>query len=373
MKRFIVLMLLVVMVLSVSGAAEAQELRKGLKIAYSVGYTGNAWRSQLVSSLQAAADVYLADGTLASFQIVDAGNDTTTQISQCNTLLAGGLDSLLICAVSPTTLSSVVELAKSMDTLIVLSNDPAAYEGTYCVVNDAYRYSMLINRWMATKLPSGSNVVYISGNPGNGTDMIRDRAVYDAVEMFNWNLLGEAAGRRNQTEATNVMSALLSTYDNIDGVVCQNTTFEGVKAAYDNAGREMPVVGGDGVLSTLRMWSQMGDYETVGVTNSPAVSAASLHFTILLLQGYELKQEALQPCPSDGGENLFNTVLIDPSVAITLDGRMPADLEADYPNIVQYSLEEAMEMYADAEDTYAPDVTLTREQCIDLWFNPPQS
>lgn len=349
-----------------------KELKKGLKVAYSVGYTGNAWRSQHVSSLQEAADVYLADGTLAEFQIVDAGNDSTTQISQCNALLAEGLDALLICAVSPTTMASVVELAQSTDTLVIIANDPAVYEGTYCVVNDAYRYSMLINRWAATKLPEGSNVVYISGNPGNGTDMIRDQAVYDAVEEFGWNLLAEAAGKRNQTEAQNVMSTFLSTYDNIDGVICQNTTFEGVKAAYDNAGKEMPVVCGDAVLSTNRIWATMGDYETIGVTNSPAVSVASLHFAILLLQDYTIKDNVLQPCPAEGGENLINTVLLDPPVAITLDGTLPDDITKDYPNLTIYSRDEAVEMFKDKEDTYAPDVALTRQQVIDLWFNGPQ-
>jgi ribose transport system substrate-binding protein len=353
-------------------AQETQELKKGLKIAYSVGYTGNAWRSQLVASLQAAADEYIADGTIADFQIVDAGNDSTTQISQCNALLAEGLDALLICAVSPTTMSSVVEQGLSMGTNVILSNDPAVYEGTYCVVNDAYRYSMLINRWAATKLPEGSDVVYISGNPGNGTDMIRDQAVYDAIKEYGWNLLGEAAGKRNQTEAQNVMSTFLSTYDKIDGVICQNVTFEGVKAAYDNAGKEMPVVCGDSVLSTVRMWGTIDDFETIGVTNSPAVSVASLHFAVLQLQGYTLKEEVLQPCPADGGENLINTVLLDPPVAITLDGKLPDDIMADYPNLTVYSRDDALEKFKDEEDTYSPDMALTREQCIELWFNPPQ-
>lgn len=347
------------------------EPRKGLKVAYSVGFTGNAWRSQHVASLQEAADTYLADGTFEKFQIVDAGNDSTTQISQCNALLSEGLDALLICAVSPTTLTSVVETAKSMGTLVIIANDPAAYEGTYCVVNNAYSYSMLINRGLAQSLPEGSNVVYISGNPGNGTDIIRDRAVYDAIEQFGWNLLGEAAGKRNNTEAQNVMSVFLSTYDDIDGIICQNATFEGVKAAYDNVGLEMPVCYCDTVMSTVRMWGEMGDYETLAVTNSPAISVAALHFATLMLQGYELKEGVLEACPTDGGEELINSVLVDPPLCITLDGTLPDDIMADYPNITLYSRDDAIAEFADKEDTYAPDVALTREQCIELWFNEP--
>lgn len=349
-----------------SQGEKEQGKASGLKIAYSIGYVGNAWRSQLVSSLEEAAEEYMADGTIAEFQVVSADNDSTTQISQCNAMLAEGLDALLICAVSPTTLASVVETAKEMGTLVILSNDPAVYDGTYCVINDAVSYTSLIDRWFATKVPSGSDIVYISGNPGNATDMLRDETVYEDIENYGWNLLAEAPGKRNQAEAQTVMTTFLSAYDNIDGVLCQNTTFEGVAHAYENAGKEMPIVGGDSVLSTLRMWESMGDYETIGVTNSPAISVASLHFAVLMLQGYELKDDALGENPLD--PSLVNTVAVDPPIAITLDGTLPEDILADYPLLTVLSRDEALEMYGDQEDTYIPDASISREDALNTWF-----
>ena len=388
MKRLLCIVLCVLMVLSLAacggesgsdakapdtgeaapaqGGGEKETKTGGLKIAYSIGYVGNAWRSQLVSSLEEAAEAYKADGTIAEFQVVSADNDSTTQISQCNAMLAEGLDALLICAVSPTTLASVVETAKEMGTLVILSNDPAVYEGTYCVVNNAVSYTSLINRWFATKVPSGSDIVYISGNPGNGTDMIRDQAVYDAIKENNWNLLAEAPGKRNQAEAQTIMTSFLSTYPNIEGVLCQNTTFEGVAHAYENAGKPMPVVGGDSVLSTLRLWSTMEDYETIGVTNSPAISVASLHFAVLMLQGYELRDNVLEANPLDA--SLVNTVAVDPPVAITIDGKLPEDILVDYPLLTVLSRDEALEKYADQEDTYIPDASMSREDAIKTWF-----
>jgi len=351
---------------SESETAQPEVKQGGLRVAYSVGYVGNAWRSQLVSSLEEAAQDYIDDGTIASFQIVSADNDSTQQISQCNALLAEGLDALLICAVSPTTLTSVVENAKEKGTLVIISNDPAVYEGTYCVVNNAYSYSMLINRWFSKQIETGADVVYISGNPGNGTDMIRDQAVYDAAEEYGWNLIAEAPGKRNQTEAQAIMTTFLSTYSNIDGVVCQNTTFEGVKQAYDNAGVPMPVVCGDSVLSTLRIWQNMGDYDTIGVTNSPAISVASLHFAVLMLQGYELDESKLGPNPLD--EAMINTVQVDPPVAVTKDGTLDAGILADYPLLTVLSLADALAKYEGMEDTYIPDEPMSREDCLATYF-----
>ncbi|SCI40856.1 D-ribose transporter subunit RbsB [uncultured Blautia sp.] len=386
MKKLLTIGLCLIMILSLFGCSggttgsqddsqdtstdESQEKEEpktsGLKIAYSIGYVGNAWRSQLVSSLEEAAEEYKADGTIAEFQVVSADNDSTTQISQCNAMLAEGLDALLICAVSPTTLASVVETAREMGTLVILSNDPAVYEGTYCVINDAVSYTSLINRWFATKVPGGSDIVYISGNPGNATDMLRDATVYEDIEKYEWNLLAEAPGKRNQAEAQTVMTTFLSAYDEIDGVLCQNTTFEGVAHAYENAGKQMPIVGGDSVMSTLRLWSTMGDYETIGVTNSPAISVASLHFAVLMLQGYELKEDALGENPLD--PSLVNTVAVDPPIAITLDGTLPEDIMADYPLLTVLSRDEALEMYEGEEDTYIPDASISQEDALNTWF-----
>lgn len=387
MKKFLSILICLVMVLSLaacggtekettttpddsqadSSTEQTPEAKtSGLKIAYSVGYVGNAWRSQHVAVLEEAAEAYKADGTIAEFQVVSADNDSTTQISQCNAMLAEGLDALLISAVSPTTLTSVVETAKEMGTLVIIANDPAVYEGTYCVVNNAYSYSMLYNRWFATQVDEGANVVYISGNPGNGTDMIRDEAVYDAIEEYGWNLLAEAPGKRNQAESQTVMTTFLSAYDNIDGVLCQNVTTEGVVNAYKTAGKDLPPICGDSVLSTVRMWGDLGDYESIGVTNSPAVSAAALHFTVLMLQGYELKDDALTANPLD--DSLINAVQVDPPVAITLDGTLPDDIMADYPLLTVLSRDEALEMYKDEEDTYTPDKAMTREDVLNTWF-----
>ena len=185
MKKILSIVLCLIMVLSLAACGgekapveennEGRETKtSGFKIGYSIGYVGNAWRSQLVSALEEVAEEYKADGTIAEFQVVSADNDSTTQISQCNAMLAEGLDALLICAVSPTTLTSVVETAKEMGTLVILSNDPAVYEGTYCCINNANTYTALIDRWFATQVEGGSDIVYISGNPGNGTDGVID-------------------------------------------------------------------------------------------------------------------------------------------------------------------------------------------------------
>lgn len=253
-----------------------------------------------------------------------------------------------------------------MGTLVVIANDPAVYEGTYCVVNNAYKYSMLYNRWFATQVDEGAGVVYISGNPGNGTDMIRDQAVYDAIEQYKWNLLAEAPGKRNQAEAQTVMTTFLSAYPNIEGVLCQNVTTEGIINAYKTVGKDLPPVCGDNVLSTVRMWGELGDYETIGVTNSPAVSAAALHFAVLMLQGYELKDDALTANPLD--DSLINAVQVDPPVAITLDGTLPDDIMADYPLLTVLSRDEALEMYKDEADTYTPDNAMSREDVLNTWF-----
>ena len=85
-----------------------------------------------------------------------------------------------------------------------------------------------------------------------------------------------------------------------------------------------------------------------------------------MLQGYELRDNVLEANPLDA--SLVNTVAVDPPVAITIDGKLPEDILVDYPLLTVLSRDEALEKYADQEDTYIPDASMSREDAIKTWF-----
>ena len=73
MKKILSIVLCLIMVLSLAACGgekapveennEGGETKtSGFKIGYSIGYVGNAWRSQLVSALEEVAEEYKADG-----------------------------------------------------------------------------------------------------------------------------------------------------------------------------------------------------------------------------------------------------------------------------------------------------------------------
>ena len=97
-----------------------------------------------------------------------------------------------------------------------------------------------------------------------------------------------------------------------------------------------------------------------------SVEAALMIVDELMLQGYELKDDALTANPLD--DSLINAVQVDPPVAITLDGTLPDDIMADYPLLTVLSRDEALEMYKDEADTYTPDNAMSREDVLNTWF-----
>jgi ABC-type sugar transport system substrate-binding protein len=115
---------------------------EGFVIGYSNGYWGNTWRAQMVEDFETRANEYKEAGIIADIMISNTNNDPTEQLNQINAMIDSGVDAIIIDAVSPTTIKSAVEKAQHEGILVVVSNDPAYYEGTICVCGDNYTWQL---------------------------------------------------------------------------------------------------------------------------------------------------------------------------------------------------------------------------------------
>jgi ribose transport system substrate-binding protein len=377
MKRTIALIVCIVMVISLltacasspttttAGTAEietqatAAGATKGYKIGFANGYFGNTWRAQFVSDFEKAATAYKEAGIISDFTIANTDNDSTEQINQINAMLNNGIDALLICPVSPTAVKSVVDRAKEMGVKVVIANDPAAYEGTYCVAGNNYAWFDIQCKWMAEKINGSGNLVYVSGVPGNAADTLRTKAMEDVFAKYpNIKVLANAPGKWSQTEAQSVMTTMISTYgDQITGVLTQDVMAEGIIKAYANAGKPTPIMTGDSVKSFFKVWKDTPGLDSIGVPYAPGVIVTALDITLGLLDGKTFKDGVLEANPMD--EKLINTIYVDPPYVVTNDGDQSASWMTGYDNTKAITLDKALEILADAPDT----------QSLDGWFD----
>ena len=338
----------------------------GFVVGFSNGYWGNTWRAQMIEDFEKQAEKYKSEGILADYMVSNTESDAAEQLNQINAMIDAGVDAIMIDAVSPTTIRSAVERAKKEGILVVVTNDPAAYEDTICVCGDNYSWQMIQAKWMVEQLNGKGNIVVISGVAGNSADTFRQKANDDVLANYpDIKILASAPGSWSQTEAQSVMTTFLSSYDNIDAVLEQEVMGEGVLKAYENAGKTPTIMTGDYTKSFLQKWSEMPDLNTIGVSYAPGNAVPALDVTIRLLQGKTLKEDVLEPNPMD--ENLINTIMLDPPYVITREGEQDAVWMEGLSGTKAITLDEAIEMMKDKADTAAVDGWISEEE-VDALF-----
>lgn len=346
-----------------SGALTSFESDKedGFVVGFSNGYWGNTWRAQMVEDFEKRAEEYKAEGVLSDYMVSNTNSDATEQLNQINAMIDAGVDAIMIDAVSPTTIKSAVEKAQDQGILVVVTNDPAAYEGTICVCGDNYTWQEIQAKWLVEQLGGKGDIVEISGVSGNSADTLRVQANKDILAEYpDIKTLASSPGSWSQTEAQSVMTTFLSSYENIDAVLAQDVMGEGIIKAYENAGKEPTVMTGDYTKSFLELWATMPDLNTIGVSYAPGNAVPALDVTVGLLQGKTIKEDVLEPNPMD--ESLVNAIMLDPPYVVTREAEPDAVWMEGLEGTQAISLDEALEIMADQASTAALDGWLTPEQ-----------
>lgn len=350
------------------GTADTGNEKKteGFVVGFSNGYWGNTWRAQMVEDFENRCKEYQKDGTISDYMISNTEGDSTEQLNQINAMIDAGVDAILIDAVSPTTIQSAVEKAQNAGILVVIANDPAAYEGTYCVAGNNYSWQKIQDIWLAEKLGGKGNIVKISGVAGNAADTLRQSADTDILAKYpDIKILGSAPGSWSETEAQSVMTTFLSSYDNIDAVLAQDVMAEGILKAFENAGKEPTLMTGDYTKSFFEKWSQMDNLDTIGVPYAPGNAVTVLDVAVRLLQGKEIDKSILVANPMD--DTLVNTIMVDPPYVVTKEGDQNALWMEGLNGTKAITLDEALKLMADKADTAALDGYLSQEE-VDKFF-----
>ncbi len=382
LKKYLAIGLAAVMVLSIAGcsgqtkktedsavddSADTSAAAKGdWVIGMANGYFGNTWRAQFVASFEEKCEEYKQAGLIADYYCESTNADATEQLNQVNDLISKGCDAICVNAVSASAMVPVIAACKKADVLCVVTTDPVGVDDSIVeVLVDNEALYDIMTEWLCDKIDGSGNVVKIAGTPGMPATVVR-QTVADKIlaEHPDIKVVAEAAGSWSQTEAQSAMSTILSTYSDIDAVLTEDVMAEGIMRAYETAGEELPLMTGDYVMSFFRKWSEeAGDKDFCVTTFQPQSSADGVAYAVRVLNGEELNYE-LQPNSMD--HDIVNAIKTPPSYCVTLNGVTEEDKEASWANYegVSYiSLEEALEIGADLDDTEA----LGRSIDEDIW------
>lgn len=365
--RFLCLALCLLLIFTIpfGSGALAGEANKGFRVALSTAVWGNTWSAAYVKDFEDAAEAYKAQGLISEYQVVTSPSDLTKQINDCTALINKGIDALLIWPVSAEGIRPIVDLALEKGVLVIICNDPAAFEGTYGVFGNNDAFMRVITQWFAAQLNGKGDIIQIAGIFGHPANEPRQAVVDEILSGYpDIKTLAIGEGKYSTTDTQAAMSVYLSTYGKIDGVLTQDVMSVGILNAYKNAGITPTLVTGDYTKEYIDMWASMPELNSITVTVSPGIIKDALGMALNLLQGKTFKE--LQPNPMDA--ELVNCIIRDPAYVVTVEGNPDAPWMEGLNGSKAITLDQAVELVKDMQNTDCLDGWLSQEE-IDAYFN----
>lgn len=338
-QHFSFLSLVLVLVLALGVMTGSVFAAPPYAVGVSNGFVGSEWRTQMIENVREAFAEYEAQGLVDRLIIQSADVDVPGQIRQIRNMIAAGVDLIIVNPNSQTALNPVFEEAAMRGIQVIAIDQEVTSPHALNVVIDQAEWARISARWLVEQLGGEGDIVVINGiagHPANEDRWAGAKEVFDAAPGIN--VLTVTHADWDQATGQQVMSTLLATFPNIDGVWVQDGMAEGALRALLAAGGDLPVVTGEARVGYMRLWNQLKEergFSTIGVTNPPGGSISALHIGLQLLQGRELKDEVLTG----------NTVYVPIPVVVTND-----------------NFDEQWALYADFEDAYSVDGFLTYDE-----------
>ena len=322
-------------------------------IGFANGYMGNTWRAQFVECFEGFCEALKQQGIIGKYTVASTSGDVTEQLNQINNMISEGVNCICLNPISPASVTPIKQLCDDAGVLLVIDTDPAGVDKDLTeVLVDNRDFFAIMTKWFINKLGGKGNIVQITGTPGMPATIVRQAVAKNLLKDTDIKVLGSSPGSWSETDAQTAMSTFLSTYDKIDGVLTEDVMAEGIIRAYETAGKDVPVMTGDYVMSFFRKWQTMPNLEAAATTFQPQGAIEGVQYAIRVLNGQKLDTSKLGTNPLD--ETMKNAINIPPSYCITKDKPSSDEEWLQGYNLTQFiSLDDALKIGADLSDTAA--------------------
>jgi ribose transport system substrate-binding protein len=283
-----------VMAAAVAGPVAAQDASPAASGAaggpYRIGVTnpgsvGNGWREEMLCSAQAQG---VASGNVSEVKILNEETDPAGQLNHIRTLIADGVDAILVNPSSPDALNPAIKEATDKGIVVIAIDAPVTEPSAYNLSNDQENYGYLGAKWLFEQLGNQGKVVYMRGAAGHPADTARDVGFKRALAETNGGIEVVSETQTGWLQATAV--------EQITNLINSGTEFDGVwTSGIDNvivdelkkAGLNVPVVGADnvGFVSQLLDTTNYPGLKGAAVTNPGSVGGAGVTLALQILGG----------------------------------------------------------------------------------------
>jgi ribose transport system substrate-binding protein len=262
-------------------------------VGLSNGLITHSWRTQMVNDMEKEFQLYKGMGLVNKLIVQHAGNEVELQISQIRNLINSNVDILLINPNSQAALNPVIEEANAKGILVLVFDQRITSPDCLQVYTDIYNWSVEVDSYVFKKMGGHGSVYYLSGYDGSPANTDRDKAFNDTVKKYpDIKVLGKANGNWDPTTSQQVMSNVLASVPQMDGLVAHDGEPLGAIRAYEAAGKALPIMNGEGRVPFLEYWlkNKPAGFKSFAIENGPGYTITlALGMGIRILEGKQVK------------------------------------------------------------------------------------
>jgi len=239
MKRILVVVLALVMVLTMGAFAEDNSQ-------YVIGFSSKDNSDTFVANITDAATAK-AEELGVKLLMYDARGDVNQQISDVETMIAQGVDAIVVIPQSVEGSAPVVAMCNEAGIPIIIDNGDIADKNYTAFVGCTDQQSgEILGQWFMDNMEEGSKVCIIEGPMGQSGQVGRYAGLQAVGVMDKFEILACQTANWKRDEAMALAEDWIVTYgDELDAIICENDDMAlGALAACEAAGRDDILIGG---------------------------------------------------------------------------------------------------------------------------------
>lgn len=274
---------------------------------FAIGATYYTLQTEFCMRMDNAAKKYCEENGI-KYVSYDGNNDASAQLSQVETMIADGVDAIILNPQDAEACVACVEAAKEAGipvfgvNTMVHSDDLTSYVGS----EDVSAGEEIMQYMIDYKGNDEFNIVIIEGPMGQSAQLQRWEGINNILaDHETINVLTYNTANWSRSEAMSLMETWLTTYgDEIDAVVSENDEMAlGARQAIEAEGYDIPCIGIDGITDAVSAIENGGmiasDFQNAEGQITGAIEAA-----VKVLNGETVEKEIWIPFEMITPENV---------------------------------------------------------------------
>jgi ribose transport system substrate-binding protein len=215
---------------------------------YTIGFSnpggvGNGWREAMLCSAKAQA---VKAGNVSKVTIIHRDTDAPGQLADIRTLIAQGVNAIIINPAGPDALNPAIKEATDAGITVIAVDASVTAPTAYNLSNDQEQYAYLGASWLFKAMGDKGAVVYMRGIAGHPADTDRDTGFQRALkEHSGITIAATTVTKWDPATATTQINDVMSAGTKFDGIWTSGVDSNIVDALKAANHPYVPIVGAD--------------------------------------------------------------------------------------------------------------------------------